>query len=135
MKESFSRMVENDISKISKISIRDEYEINGRVYFISDKLIEITHLNYVGIEYIKLYKFILASLIDIHLDKKLLKDITKITKTLLNNYIVICDRIFSHIITGKINIIHLSSIETEIISKIPDSLIPRLNPNIVERLE
>jgi hypothetical protein len=123
------------VSKVSKVNIRDEFEINGRVYFIPDKLIETTQSHYLGIEYIKLYKFLLASVIDIHLDKKLLKDITKISKTLINNYVVICDRIFSHIITGKINIIHLSSIENEIINKIPDSLIPKLNPNIVERLE
>ena len=125
-------MVKNGVSKVN---ITDEFEINGRVYFIPDKLIENTQSHYIGVEYIKLYKFLLASVIDIHLDKKLLKDITKISKTLINNYIVICDKIFSHIITGKINIIHLSSIETELISKIPDSLIPKLNPNIVERLE
>ena len=125
----------NNVCKVSKINIKDEFELNGRVYFIPDKFIENTQSPYLGIEYIKLYKFILASVIDNHLDKNLLKDITKITKTLLNNYVVICDRIFSHIFTGKINTIHLSSIENEIISKIPDSLIPKLNPNIVERLE
>ena len=125
-------MVKNEVSKVN---IKDEFELNGRVYFIPDKFIENTQSPYLGIEYIKLYKFILASVIDNHLDKNLLKDITKITKTLLNNYIIICDRIFSHIFTGKINTIHLSLIENEIISKIPDSLIPKLNPNIVERLE
>lgn len=125
----------NNVCKVSKINIKDEFELNGRVYFIPDKFIENTQSPYLGIEYIKLYKFILASVIDNHLDKNLLKDITKITKTLLNNYIIICYRIFSHIITGKINTIHLSLIENEIISKIPDSLIPKLNPNIVERLE
>lgn len=123
------------ISKISKINIKDEFEINGRVYFIPDKFIENSNSNYLGIEYIKLFKFILASIIDNHLDKGFLKDITKITKTLLNNYIIMCDRIFSHIITGKINIINLSPIENIIIGKIPESLIPKLNPNIVERLE
>jgi len=128
-------MINNKIYKISKISIKDEFEINGRVYFIPDKFIENSKNNYIGIEYIKLYKFILASVIDNHLDKGLLKDITKITKTLLNNYIIMCDRIFSHIITGKINIINLSPIENGIITKIPESLIPKLNPNIVERLE
>jgi len=125
----------NNVCKVSKINIKDEFELNGRVYFIPDKFIEHTQSHYLGIEYIKLYKFILASVIDNHLDKNLLKDITKITKILLNNYIIICDRIFSHIFTGKINTINLSSIENEIISKIPDSLIPKLNPNIVERLE
>lgn len=125
----------NNVCKVSKINIKDEFELNGRVYFIPDKFIENTQSPYLGIEYIKLYKFILASVIDNHLDKNLLKNITKITKTLLNNYTIICDRIFSHIFTGKINTIYLSSIENEIISKIPDSLIPKLNPNIVERLE
>lgn len=125
----------NNVCKVSKINIKDEFELNGRVYFIPDKFIENTQSPYLGIEYIKLYKFILASVIDNHLDKGFVKDITKITKTLLNNYIIICDKIISHIITGKINTIHLSLIENEIISKIPDSLIPKLNPNIVERLE
>jgi hypothetical protein len=125
-------MVKN---RIIKININDEFEINGHIYFIPDKLIENTQSNYFGIEYIKLYKFILASVIDCNLNKGLLKDITKITKILLNNYIIISDRIFSYIITGKINIIQLSIIENEIINKIPESLIPKLNPNIVERLE
>jgi hypothetical protein len=116
----------------NKLNIKDDIEINGRIYFIPDKLIEHDHL---GFEYIKLYKFILASVIDRHLEKDPTKNITQITKLLLNNYIQSADKIFSYIITGKINIIHLSNIETDIINKLPISLIPKLNPNIVERLE
>jgi hypothetical protein len=116
----------------NKINIKDDIEINGRIYFIPDKLIEHNHL---GFEYIKLYKFILASVIDNHLEKGLIKDITKINKIILNNYIQSSDKIFSYILTGKINIIHLSTIENDIINKLPISLIPKLNPNIVERLE
>jgi hypothetical protein len=116
----------------NKITIKDDIEINGRIYFIPDKLIEHNHL---GFEYIKLYKFILASVIDNHLEKSSNKDITQITKIVLNNYIQSSDKIFSYIITGKINIIHLSNIEYDIINKLPTSLIPKLNPNIVERLE
>ena len=116
----------------NKINIKDDIEINGRIYFIPDKLIEHNHL---GFEYIKLYKFILASVIDNNLEKNLIKNINQITKTILNNYIQSSDKIFSYVITGKINIINLSNIEANIIKKLPTTLIPKLNPNIVERLE
>jgi hypothetical protein len=106
-----------------------EIEINGRIYFIPDKYLENT-----TIENIKLYKFILASIFDSNLEKGAL-DLCKITKSILNTYIQSCDKIFAYVITGKLNNIHLTTIENNIIKHIPDTLIPKLNPNIVERLE
>lgn len=126
-------IIENDKHKsIKKINISDEFIINGRIYIIPDRYIEHLELPY---EYKKLYKFILASLIDKNIEKGNLKNITKITKILLNQYIIICDKLFSFIITGKLNSIQFSNLETELINKIPFSLIPKLNPNIIERLE
>lgn len=121
-------ITENEKNKsIGKIINIDEFIINGRIYIIPDKYIEHLELPY---EYKKLYKFILASLID-----KNITNITNITKILLNQYIIICDKLFSFIITGKLNTIQFSNMETELINKIPVSLIPKLNPNIIERLE
>ena len=112
--------------------ITDDIEINGCIYCIPDKYIE--H-KYLGIEYIKLYKFILASIINYNLEKHILHNISSITQNNLNNYIQICDKIFSYIITGKINTIHLTNLDNDIINKIPEKLIPKLNPNIVEHIE
>jgi len=119
-------------SKINKIKLTDIVELNGRIYYIPDKYIGLDNLSF---EHCKLYKFILASVIDVNLEAGKITDITKITKTILNNYCNTAEKIFAYLITGKLNIITLSEIETSIINKIPIALIPKLNPNIVERLE
>ena len=130
-------MSQNNIGKVikNKIKITDIVDINGRIYFIPDKYVELDNLSF---EHCKLYKFILASVIDVNLEAGKITDITKITKTILNNYCNTAEKIFSYLITGKLNkltIITLSLIETSIINTIPIALIPKLNPNIVERLE
>jgi hypothetical protein len=127
-------MSQNNIGKVikNKIKITDIVDINGRIYFIPDKYVELDNLSF---EHCKLYKFILASVIDVNLEVGKITDITKITKTILNNYCNTAEKIFAYLITGKLNIITLSEIETSIINKIPIALIPKLNPNIVERLE
>lgn len=121
--------------KTTKIKTTDAIDINGRVYYIPDKYIGYEDIGYIGYEYIKLYKFILASVIDKHLEKNIIPNIAKITKTLLTSYINMAEKIFSHIITGKINTINLSAIETDIMRNIPSGLIPKLNPNIIERID
>ena len=127
-------MSQNNIGKVikNKIKITDIVELNGRIYYIPDKYVELDNLSF---EHCKLYKFILASVIDVNLEVGKITDITKITKTILNNYCNTAEKIFSYLITGKLNIVTLSEIETSIINKIPIALIPKLNPNIVERLE
>jgi hypothetical protein len=127
-------MSQNNIGKgyKNKIKITDIVELNGRIYYIPDKYVELESLSF---EHCKLYKFILASVIDVNLEVGKITDISKITKTILNNYCNTAEKIFSYLITGKLNIITLSLIETSIINKIPIALIPKLNPNIVERLE
>lgn len=127
-------MSQNNIGKgyKNKIKITDIVELNGRIYYIPDKYVELDNLSF---EHCKLYKFILASVIDVNLEVGKITDITKITKTILNNYCNTAEKIFAYLITGKLNIITLSEIETSIINKIPIALIPKLNPNIVERLE
>lgn len=119
-------------TKHDKINIKDSFDINGRVYFIPDKFVK--HINNLGIEYNKLYKFMLASIIDNDLEKGIIQ-LSKITPKLLNTYVLSCEKIFVYIITGKINIVHFTIAEQKIINSIPEILIPKLNPNIVERLE
>jgi len=115
------------------LHISDDIELDGRIYFIPDKYIE--H-KYLGIEHIKLYKFILASIINNHLIRKILQNITLLTQTNINNYIQICDKIFSYIITGKINtIIQLTNMDKDIINNIPTKLIPKLNLHIIETIK
>lgn len=114
-----------------KITTTDIVELNGRIYYIPDKYIDINSISY---EHIKLFKFILASVIDSNLISNG-KNISKLTKNNLTTYINSSNKIFSYIITGKLNIIQLSTIETNIINKLPPSVIPKLNPNIIERLE
>jgi hypothetical protein len=120
-------------ASLSKIKITDIIDLNGRIYYIPDKYID---CNTIGYEYVKVYKFILAAVIDSNLASGKIKDITKITKSTLTTYINTCDKIFTYIITGKLNTtIQFSTIETSIIKNIPVVVIPKLNPNIIERLE
>jgi hypothetical protein len=58
-----------------------------------------------------------------------------INKIQMDKYLIITEKIFSFIITGKLDNIGFNQWENEIISIIPDFIIPKLNPFIVERLE
>ena len=108
-----------------------DIELNGIIYFIPDKFINNKSL---GFEYRKLYKFMLASIINYNITHNKLRNIAQITLTNITNYIEICDKMFSYVITGKINIIKLTNMERELINNIPSNLIPNLTQNIIEEI-
>ena len=110
----------------NKIHVKDEFEINGKVYFIPDRYIPDIEIGY---EYQRLYKIILATVIDTNLNKV---PVEAINKNIMDKYVFHTDKIFSYIITGKINNISFLQWEQSIINTIPVGIIPKLNPNIVE---
>jgi hypothetical protein len=113
-----------------KISSKDDIVINGNVYYIPDKYTDSLQQQ-LGIEQILLYKLIFAMIIDSNLK---VIPIELLNKKHMEKYNQLCDKIFSYIITGKLDIVEFSNLEKEVIDKIPISLIPKLNPIIVERM-
>lgn len=122
----------NTSNKTVKVKGSNDIEINGRIYFIPDKYIENTYL---PIEFKKLYKFCFAMYLDIQITNNKIENISKITKTHVTSAIQIIDKIINYIITGKIYITNLSNIEKQIIDKIPESLLQKINPNIIEKID
>ena len=122
----------NKNKDIIKIKINDDIEINGIVYFIPDKYIENKFLSY---EYKKLYKLLLSIYLDSQLKNNKIDNITSINKIHINNGIIIVDKLICYILTGKVYIANLTSLEKYIIDKIPESLIQNINPNIIEKID
>jgi hypothetical protein len=115
-----------------KIKGSDDIELNGIVYFISDKYIENKFLSY---EYKKLYKLILVLYLDLQIKNNKIENITTITKLHISNAIITADKLISYIFTGKVYITNLTSVEKYIIDKIPESLIYSVNHNILEKID
>jgi hypothetical protein len=113
------------------IRLMDEIELNGNIYYIPNKYLE--H-NFLPVEHIKLYKFIIVLFLDNHITNK---PGIMITKPIINNFVTAADKLFSYIITGKlyINIMTLTNIEKQIIEKIPGYISNQLNTTIIEKLE
>ena len=123
---------DKNVKDIIKIKINDDIEINGIVYFIPDKYIENKFLSY---EYKKLYKLLLAIYLDLQLKHNKIDNITSITKIHMNSGIIIVDKLICYILTGKIYITNLTSLEKYMIDKIPEFLIQHINPNIIEKID
>ena len=119
-------------NKIIKIKASNDIEINGRIYFVPDKYIENTFL---PVEFKKLYKFCFAMYLDMLITNNKIENITNITKTHITNAIQSSDKILNYIMTGKIYIVNISLIEKHIIAKIPESLLQKINPNIIEKID
>ena len=119
-------------NKITKIKASNDIELNGRIYFIPDKYIENTFL---PVEFKKLYKFCFAMYLDMLITNNKIESITNITKTHITNAIQSSDKILNYIMTGKIYIVNISLIEKNIIEKIPESLLNKINPNIIEKID
>lgn len=119
-------------NKIIKIKASNDIEINGRIYFVPDKYIENTFL---PVEFKKLYKFCFAMYLDMLITNNKIENITNITKTHITNAIQSSDKILNYIMTGKIYIVNISLIEKHIIEKIPESLLQKINPNIIEKID
>ena len=114
-----------------KIKATDDIEINGRIYCLSDKYIENKFLSY---EYKKLYKLLLVIYIDLQITTYKIENIKSITKTHINNGIVIVDKLISYIFIGKLYISNLTTLEKTILNNIPEELIQKINLNIIEKI-
>ena len=119
-------------SKLTKIKASNDIEINGRVYFVPDKYIE---NSYLPIEFKKLYKFCFAMYLDMLITNHKIENISKITKIHITNAIQSSEKILNYIVTGKVYILNISLIEKNIIAKIPESLLLKINPNIIEKID
>ena len=117
---------------VTKIKASNDIEINGRVYFVPDKYIENTYL---PIEFKKLYKFCFAMYLDMLITNHKIENISKITKIHITNAIQSSEKILNYIVTGKVYILNISLIEKNIIDKIPESLLLKINPNIIEKID
>lgn len=117
----------SNITSNITIPNRDEIEINGIIYYIPDNLINHDHL---PIEHYNLYKFLIARLIGTS-DSVF----NSSGKHYINNITITANKLFSYILGGKIDIIKLTKSEQQIIDSIPQCIIPRINPNIIEQRE
>jgi hypothetical protein len=118
--------------KLTKIKASNDIEINGRVYFVPDKYIE---NSYLPIEFKKLYKFCFAMYLDMLITNNKIENVTNITKLHITNAIQSSEKILNYIVTGKVYILNISLIEKNIIDKIPESLLLKINPNIIEKID
>jgi hypothetical protein len=67
-----------------------------------------------------------------------IENIARITKSHINDAIIISDKLLSYILTGHIFITNLSTlttIEKSIIEKVPEYLLQKINPNIIEKID
>ena len=117
---------------IIKIKATDDIEINGNIYFIPDKYLENKFLSN---EYKKLYKLLLVIYLDLQITNSKIENIKSINKIHINNSIIIVDKLISYIFSGKIYITHLTSLEKTIIESVPEYLIQKVNPNIIEKID
>ena len=126
--------INNKTNNFKKIKANNDIEINGIVYFIPDKYLG-NALFYLSNEHKHLYKYIIALYIDALIITNKIENISKITKIHMNDSIICAEKILSYIIMGKVYINNLTNIEKIIIVKIPEYLIQKNNPNIIEKIE
>ena len=134
MSHSKQNKVQNkdNLNNSIKIKATDDIEINGNVYFIPDKYIENKFLSY---EYKQLYKLILVIYLDLQITNNKIENIKSINKIHINNAIIIVDKLISYIFCGKIYITNLTTLEKNILDKIPENLIQNINLTIIEKIE
>ena len=133
-------MSENTIDKIKtndkkkKITATNDIEINGIVYFIPDKYLG-NALFYLSNEHKNVYKYIIAMYLDTLIMSNKIDNISKITKKHVDDSIFLSEKIMSYIIMGKACITNLTTTEKLILSKIPENLIQKNNPTIIEKID
>ena len=123
-----------DTHKVKKLHCYDDIEVNGRIIYIPDKYIQQDFLSY---EQMRIYKFVLAMLIDNYLTKNSsnkcmkagkLDKASKLDKVAIDKLQTVADNIFSYLMMGKIvGNVNLGILEQEIITKIPQSLFANHN--------
>jgi hypothetical protein len=110
----------------------DGIELEGVLYFIPEKYTATMEL---GTEHSTLFNIILANVIHYRVKMDNL-DLTTITKTNMDKYVNVAERIFAFCITGKMDSGSIfQKWERDVINKIPSFIIPKINPIIVERLD
>jgi len=119
---------------IIKIKANSDIEINGRIYFVPDKIIG-NAIFYLSSEHKSLYKIIFAMYLDALITNHKIENIARITKTHINDANIFADKLISYILTGKVYIINLCTLEKQIIDKIPGNLLQNINPNIIEKID
>ena len=128
---------DNKDNKIIKIKANTDIEINGRIYFVPDKIIG-NAIFYLSTEHKSLYKIIFAMYLDALITNFKIQNISRITKTHISDANIVSDKLISHILTGKVSIANsntLSNIEKQILDKVPEYLLQNINPNIIEKIE
>ena len=129
--------MENDKNtKPIKIRANTDIEINGRIYFVPDKIIG-NAIFYLSSEHKSLYKIIFAMYLDSLITNYKIQNISRINKNHINDANICSEKLISYILTGTLVFanLSLSIIETEILEKIPEYLLQNLNPNIIEKIE
>lgn len=125
-----------DTHKVKKLHCYDDIEVNGRIIYIPDKYIQQDFLSY---EQMRIYKFVLAMLIDNYLTKNSSNKCTKLgklDKVAIDKLQTVADNIFSYLMMGKIvGNVNLGILEQDIITKIPHSLFVHHNIMLCEKLE
>lgn len=121
-------------NKMIKIKASSDFEVNGRIYFIPDKYMNDTIIH-LGCEFQELYKIMIALYLDLQISNNKITNISKITKSHLMDSLISSNKLISYITTGSIYISHLTSIEKQIIEKIPEYLINIINPRCIEKLD
>jgi hypothetical protein len=112
----------------------DDININGRVYFIPDKYIGNTLINY-GHEYAKLYKIMISMYLDLQITNFRIENVARLTKHHMIDASCIADKLLCYITTGKIYTTNLSITETQILDKIPESLLYKVNLKCIEKID
>jgi len=129
--------LDTEINKIKKIKANTDIEINGRIYFVPDKIIG-NAIFYLSTEHKQLYKIIFAMYLDSLITNYKIESIVRITKNHITDANLCADKLISYILTGKVTIINLTNltiIEKQILDKVPEYLSQNINPNIIEKID
>ena len=120
--------------KIYNIKSSDDIDINGILYFIPDKYISNT-CTYLSTECKQLYKFIIAMYLDLLISTHKIDNIIQITLLHMNESIKTADKLICYITTGCLYISYITNIEKQILNRIPEALIVKHNPTIIEKID
>ena len=133
-KSEKSEKSEKSDSSIKKINGNNDIEINGRIYFIPDKYVG-TAFIYLSSEHKYLYKYCIGMYLELLIINNIIENISKINKTHVNDAMTCGEKIVSYVMIGKTYINYLTMIEKQILAKVPEFLVQKINPNIIEKID
>ena len=125
--------IKTHIKTNTKINVKnnEDIQVNGIVFFIPEKYIT---NQFLFAEHKKLYKYLLATYLTKFIKYKNMT-INDLNKKNISDAIESIEKIITYITTGKMYIQSITGLEKEILLSIPESLIYKINPNIVEKIE